>query len=399
MSPSDPRLDFLSRKSKRVESQTELIKLINQDLKLSGVLCRLRINKGNLFIRYQDLDGKRREISPPNCDISQLGIAEAQKLSALISQALRLRNYSQDWLDLEILRKTEKVSPIILTAGSVRDRFPDLWLKYRSGDKESTDRQKLVTLYRYEVKLKRLYKLGKIDDSTPFDAKLITRLLALFPEHTDLKFRAKETLSIVCTVYGITYSFKGIGKRGKSTKRAIPTDLEIIGMYEKFDRLTTRHVEDSRIFYQWVYGLIATYGLRPQEVFAIDWEKSFKAATHNWLFLDGTLCDGIKTGNRIVPPLLPEWIELFDLKKLRTMKSESANLSRRASMISRFWTPHKIGCVPYDLRHAYAIRGHRLGKSVVVMARAMGHDVTTHTRIYQRWISIEDQIESFNRTN
>ena len=187
MSPIGKDLQFPAKKLLAAENQIERVKLINQGFKISGNLCRLEVNKNSLLIRYKDLDGKRRSISPPNCDLSPPGILAAQNMATIISQALRLRNYSQEWLDLEIFHKTEKVKPIVLTAGMVRDEFPDKWLKYRSGDKESTDRQKLVTLYRYEVKLKRLYKLGKVDDSTPFDTKLITRLLALFPEHTDLK--------------------------------------------------------------------------------------------------------------------------------------------------------------------------------------------------------------------
>jgi integrase len=399
MSPIGKDLRFPAKKLLAVENQIERIKLINQDFKLSGILCRLEVNKNSLLIRYKDLDGKRRSISPPNCDLSPPGILEAQNLSAIISQALRLRNYSQEWLDREIY-KTEKVSTaIILTAGMVRDQFPDRWLKYRSGDQESTDRQKKRTLGYYEGYLNQLYELGSVKDCDHYDSDLITKLLNIYPEGEDRKFRAKETLSVISTIFGITYNFKGIGKRPKARKREIPSDSEILAMYDKFDKSEKRCDPKVRDYYQWVFAVLATYGLRPQEIFAIDREKSFKAEKSYWIFLNRSLCDGIKTGDRVVPPLHNEWIELLDITNTKTRFTTVTDVQKLADRIAEFFLRHQIGCKPYDLRHAYAIRGDKLGKPVVAMARAMGHDVSTHVRIYQKWISVDDQIASFNRTN
>jgi integrase len=393
MSPISKDLSYSARKAIAVENQADRIKLINDDFKLSGILCRLRINKGSLFIRYQDLDSNRREISPPGCDLSPPGILTAQNMASLISQSLRLRNYSQQWLDQEIFHKTEKVLSIVLTVGTVRDEFPNRWLKYRSGDKESTNRQKLHTLTNYIQCLNRLIKSGKLLDDRAFDSTTIKLLIDLDPEGSDKRFRAKETLSIVCAIFGINYSFKGIGKRPKAMARELPNEIKIVETYNSMSYI--KHANSiSSTYYQWVFGILATYGLRPQEIAAIDKSKSFDPEFDNWLYLDGKLCSGIKTGNRIIPPLLPQWVELFNLKSCPNCPySNDTDTQKKANAVADYFRIHKLGIRPYDLRHAYAIRTRRY-MSLLDAANAMGHDVATHTKIYQRWISDTDRIAS-----
>lgn len=391
--PQSKNLTYPARIAVQSENLKNRIKQINADLKHSGILCKLAIRGNSLTIRYTDLTGKSKEISPLGVDKSPSGILTAQNIASKISQAIRLGNYSQKWLDTEIYRKIDKKKT--LTCGAVRDEFPNLWLKYRSGDSESTDRQKMVTLDGYIGALDRLYKLAGISDQRIFDGTLITELLDLYPERSDKRFRAKEVLSVVSTLYGITYNFRGIGKRPAPKQRSLPSDSEIILMFDLFITQQGKTTLDNRKFYQWAFGLIATYGLRPQEVFAIDLDKSFKAITSNWLFLNGKLCQGIKTGNRIVPPLLPEWIDLFDLKTPKYMEG-NARVDTKANNINKFFNRFGIGCKPYDLRHAYAIRSRKY-MSLLDAANAMGHDISTHVKTYQRWISDIDRIESVNQ--
>jgi hypothetical protein len=392
--PTIKDLSYPARSAAKKLEFKQRLKDINAGFKLSGVMCRLSIKGNSLLINFKDEIGKYREISPRGVDPSPQGIVEAQRVASKISNKIRDLEYSAEWLELEIYRSVEK--PPKLTAGIVRDNFGKKWLKYRSGDKQSTDRQKARTLQDYQRKITQIYTQGELTDEMPFDARLITKLLSLHPEGTDLRFRMRQTLSIVCTIFGITYNFKGIGKRSKPAKRELPSDSEILAMYEGFNHSSLKSGSKSKPFYQWAFGLIATYGLRPQEVFAIDLVKSFKPETSYWIFLDGTLCDGIKTGDRIVPPLLPEWIERFDLVSPKYIDSACKNVAIRAANIGAYFLRHQIGCVPYDLRHAYAVRSRKY-LSLLDAADAMGHDVSTHTKIYQRWISDDDRIASVNQ--
>ncbi|MEH2201138.1 integrase [Nostoc sp.] len=134
--------------------------------------------------------------------------------------------------------------------------------------------------------------------------------------------------------------------------------------------------------WQWVYGMLAAYGLRPHEVFfaKVEKDKPYKCQ----------ISEG-KTGARIVRPFYPEWAErwkLWEQQNIVTQKSEYWELGRqvRQSLYFRF---KKIGAnlAPYDLRHAYAIR-----VSVVfelpptTSAKLMGHSVVEHLKTYQRHI-------------
>lgn len=55
----------------------------------------------------------------------------------------------------------------------------------------------------------------------------------------------------------------------------------------------------------------------------------------------------------------------------------------------------EIGFRPYDLRHAYAIRGHRLRVPIKTMADYMGHTVQEHTKTYQRWMNEDANLEIY----
>jgi integrase len=397
--PTSKDLSYVARKEKRDLAVIDRIKAINADFKLLGVLCKLQIKgKNGLVIRYRDPFGKQKDISPKGVDRSPDGIHKGEELCKIISQALRLGNYTDEWLETEIYKTLQKEVPV--NAGTVRDEFPERWLKHRSGDKESTDRQKRHTLLNYTNKLAKLYRDAKIADTMLFDGRLISRLLSLEPEGSNARNGTRQTLSVVCSIFGIEYNFKGIGKKPKPKERKIPSDDEILTMYGSFD-LIDPGKDPKKIaakeFYQWVFGILATYGLRPQETFAIDWNNSFKPNTKYWLFLKGSLVEGIKTGDRVIPPLHPQWVDLFDLANMPEASTSTNDVSLMANKINRYFKAHNIGCVPYDLRHAYVIRGDKLGVSAVKMARACGHDVATHVRIYQRYISVADQIESFDK--
>ncbi|MGA7954615.1 MAG: hypothetical protein WCA07_13965, partial [Gloeobacterales cyanobacterium] len=82
----------------------------------------------------------------------------------------------------------------------------------------------------------------------------------------------------------------------KASPRDLPTDEEITEWYDKIPNLAWR----------WVYGTLATYGLRPHEAFHLDL-NSLKEEPGILSVLDG------KTGARRVFPLFPEWWSKWDL--------------------------------------------------------------------------------------
>jgi integrase len=247
-----------------------------------------------------------------------------------------------------------------------------------------------MTSYKAQLKL-----AGSVPPDAIFDRKLITELLSRQPEGSDKRFRLREVLSVASVLFGVEYNYKGIGRRPKPAKRDIPSDAQIIAAYEKFDLIHKNKMNDaSKVpIYQWYFGMLATYGLRPQELFGIDLSQSFKAENDYWIYLDESIADGLKTGNRWIAPLQPDWVQLFDLSTPK-YQIGSGDIQGKVNRIGRYFAVHDIGVKPYDLRHAYAIRCRMLGIELLDAADLMGHDPETHHKQYHRWIGKNEQLES-----
>lgn len=203
-----------------------------------------------------------------------------------------------------------------------------------------------------------------------------------------------------CGFNGVEIINSYTAKKASPKVRQIPTNPEIIQGFYKIGaaldpRGSSKAVQPEQ--WQWIYGILATYGLRPHEAYAIDL-KAFTDPdnTLHLINLNPELTEGTKTGERncLIPPLQPEWVELFDLKSIKPIKTE-ATLHSKSILLARKFRVIHIGFQPYDLRHAYAIRGHRARIPVRTMADYMGHTVEEHTKTYQRWMSKDTNLEIY----
>ncbi len=152
----------------------------------------------------------------------------------------------------------------------------------------------------------------------------------------------------------------------KATPRDLPTDEAIQDCYHKI----------SNPSWQWVYGVIATYGIRPHEVFYLDFEDLPIA----------TVTDG-KTGARRVWACYPEWIETFQIKNVclpAVTGKANVNLGER---VSKAFKHYGVPFAPYDLRHCWAVRSLEFGLDISLAAQQMGHSAKVHSDLYHHWIS------------
>lgn len=166
----------------------------------------------------------------------------------------------------------------------------------------------------------------------------------------------------------------------------LPTDEEIVAIRNRI----------GSIKYQWVYGMLATYGLRPHEIFHLDMSRVKSESILRVL-------EDTKTGSRLVWPRIPEWVEEFKLWDVHlpdvNPDLDNQELGRRISTRWYEMRP-KIPHIPYALRHAYAVR--MIGKQDLSRtARWMGHGLDVHVKTYHTAISEwEDQqaFEEMKRT-
>jgi hypothetical protein len=155
----------------------------------------------------------------------------------------------------------------------------------------------------------------------------------------------------------------------------------------------------SKYFYEipnpswrWVYGMMATYGLRNHEVFKIDFD----------LLRNGdpilSVLDDTKTNAREIWACYPEWMESFDLCNVQ-IPDINLNRPNRAigNAVTKAFERYKIPFTPYDLRHAWAVRTLLFGMDYGMAALQMGHSVAVHRRTYHRWITRTHMQSAYER--
>ena len=197
---------------------------------------------------------------------------------------------------------------------------------------------------------------------------------------------------------------------------------------------------------KWCLAIQLCYGLRNHEVFHISKVKKRKDIkdADKWIYIPGAWRTKSKNEHYAFP-LYPDWIKKYNL--LKNFEKMQSKLRNKATMIIKSskdktkdidskdlndvgvcinndylgeWIskrinksmppllaaiPNKKGLTdksankqaitPYDLRHTYAIRlatDPRCSHiSIEEAAQAMGHDVATHKRHYQYWVSSEEK--------
>jgi integrase len=162
--------------------------------------------------------------------------------------------------------------------------------------------------------------------------------------------------------------------------RRLPSDQEIVAAIDRIPNLSWR----------FVYGVMATYGLRNHEVFFCD----YGALIQNQPEATIEVLNTTKTGNHEVWPFYPEWVEQFALQQVRlpgiNTDLNHTTLQRIGQKVTSQFRRYEIPFSPYDLRHAWAVRTIHFGLPDTVAARMMGHSVAVHTRTYHRWITRRD---------
>jgi len=159
---------------------------------------------------------------------------------------------------------------------------------------------------------------------------------------------------------------KGYSPQKDAAPRELPCESEILNV---IDALPAE--------WQWVAGVCATYGTRPHEAL-------MKAE----VLPNGLVAiKGGNTGARQGLPLPKAWIERWDLEHKR-LPTINLNRDHRTvgAQLGVALRRHGAPFLPYDLRHAWAVRAiHTPQISPSLAAKSLGHSLLVHTSLYQRW--------------
>ena len=148
--------------------------------------------------------------------------------------------------------------------------------------------------------------------------------------------------------------------------RDLPSDQEIV-------RSRSQIIDPS---WRWLFGVMATYGIRNHEAFHVDLEDYPLAFVNRG-----------KTGERYCYPLYPEWADDWELEKVLKPKCTGRTNSDLGNRVTHAFKRFGVPYSPYNLRHAWAIRSLAFNLDITLAASMMGHSVQVHSQVYRHWLN------------
>jgi len=323
-----------------------------------------------------------------NADIS--GLEEAKKKLQLINLQLELNQF--DWINWIVTSNKKEIKNAFEFPNRL-NQFEEFFFKENKSEYLSSTRK---TTWRssYKPYLKRVLNIYNEYDNEDIQ-EIFQKTLKSYREGSRSRKQCATSLSVLAKFLDIKLpedwkiNSKGYGLN-KAGFRELPTD-------ETIERLWLQIPNKS---WKFVFGLMATYGLRNHEVFFCDLSSLTNSGDKIIRVLPTT-----KTGEHQVWPFHPEWTEKFELTKLGKNPELLPNINKDLRMttlqnigkkITDQFKRYSLQIRPYDLRHAWAVRTIFYDLPDTVAARMMGHSVSLHTQTYHHWITKRDQQQAVN---
>ncbi len=318
------------------------------------------------------------------------GLEEAKKKLQLINLQLELNQF--EWINW-IRNPYKKQIKDGFEFPNRLDQFEEFFFKEKKGDFRNSTRK---TTWRssYKPYMKRILDVYSDLENEALE-KIFQKTLESYKEGSRSRKQCATSLSVLAKFLDIKLpedwklNSRGYGLN-KAGFRNLPTDELIEKLWEKVPNKS----------WKFVFGLMATYGLRNHEVFFCDLSSLTNFGDKIIRVLPTT-----KTGEHQVWPFHPEWVEKFELSKLGENPELLPNIKRDLKIttlqnigkkITDQFKRYSLQIKPYDLRHAWAVRTIFYDLPDTVAARMMGHSVSLHTQTYHHWITKRDQQQAVN---
>ncbi len=364
---------------------------INQELESKGINLRIEKRGKVLNIRGSLPDKRSQNLSKVQRISLKLphnikGLEEAKRAIELIDFQLKKNQfYWSHWI------KEKAISTRISNKIEVRNEVESFKKQFFSDTSKSKSTSGRISTWQsaYKPYMNRL--IGVSHESTlKLNEELFLKILLSYKENSRSRQQCGIALSALARHLKLELpkNWKqlqsGYGIH-ESNFRELPNDEEILNSFQSIPNPKWR----------FVFGLMATYGLRNHEVFFSDLSCLKKNGDKILRVFPNT-----KTGEHQVWPFHPEWVSLFKLDQpgitqdlLPCIKTDlrETTLQHIGRRVSEQFRRYKIAFTPYDLRHAWAVRTILIGLPNTVAAKMMGHSVSIHTKTYHHWITKRDQ--------
>ena len=364
---------------------------INQELESKGINLKIEKRGKVLNIRGSLPDKKsqnffkvqRISLKLPN---NTNGLEEAKKAIELIDFQLKKNQFCwSHWI------KEKETTSTKSKRIEIKNEIESFKKQFFSDTSKSKSAAGMISTWQsaYRPYMNRLIGISH-KSNLELNEKLLLKILLSYKENSRSRQQCGIALSALARHIKLELPLNwkqlqsGYGIH-ESNYRELPSDEEIIKSFQLIPNPKWR----------FVFGLMATYGLRNHEVFFSDLSCLKKNGDKIIRVFPNT-----KTGEHQVWPFHPEWVRLFELDKitnnsdlLPSIKTnlKDTTLQHIGRRVSEQFKRYKISFTPYDLRHAWAVRTILIGLPNTVAAKMMGHSVSIHTKTYHHWITRRDQ--------
>ncbi len=371
------------------------INTINQKFANQG--CKLKIEKrgeklnirGSLPSKENENIKKVQRISL-GLTADKLGLEEAQKKLQLINLQIELNQFNwKNWISTN-KSEEKKIDTDLITK---LNQFEEFFFNEQKNDFLSSTRRTTWN-NSYKPYIKRLISIHKDSQNDDLN-EIFINTLRTYSEGSRSRKQCGTSLSVFANFldYPLPKDWKSLS-RGYGLKKASFRELPSDDLIEK---LWAKIPNQS---WKYVFGLMATYGLRNHEVFFSDLSSLNTNKDKIIRVLPTT-----KTGEHQVWPFHPKWVEYFNLGNLGSDSTllpkinkdlKYTTLQNVGKTITDQFKRYNLNIKPYDLRHAWAVRTILYDLPDSVAARMMGHSVSVHTQTYHHWITKRDQQKAVN---
>lgn len=359
------------------------------------------------------------------CNFTKKGIAEAEKIAQLVTTQLSANSFSWDWFYCLVGKKIEVEEPKQTCSKIIAD-YKSYWFKENTHLKNPQGCW--YQRFRYAEKI-----MSERDEE--LDLNTVREIIEQTENNSTTRTYVLQALTLIleyCDIFDYDKKINAYKSKNNPVvkKRSVPSDGKIQAVFKEIVPPASASKKYLYRYPQWrfLYGLLATYGLRVHEAWCIaNWDKPVMLHKGDWLVTeesfdgeedryeqytggefvipaildpantDKILCIGhnTKTGYRMAMPLSPEgenWIETFNLIQplnLPDIKNPTVRNSMGGSppctrITCNWFRRHKYGFTPHDLRHAYNHRGHELGYNPTLLSKSLGHSLQMNTNNYLR---------------
>ena len=371
------------------------INIINKRLSAKGSKLKIEKRGSKLNIRgslptkeNKDILKIQRISLRINADIP--GLEEAKKKLQLINLQLELNQFEwSNWISSSD-KYNSKTSDSFLKKIS---EFEEIFFK-GTKDEYLKSAKKTTWNSSYKPYIKRMISTYYSNKDRELNSIFINTLKT-YKEGTRSRKQCGTSLNVFAEFieHNLPSEWKSLSKGyglKKASFRNLPDDQLIENLWGNIPNKS----------WQYVFALMATYGLRNHEVFFCDLHSLNDKGDKIIRILPTT-----KTGEHQVWPFHPKWVEKFGLSALgddpnllpRINKNlRETTLQNIGKRITDQFNRYKLNIRPYDLRHAWAVRTIFYDLPDTVAARMMGHSVSLHTQTYHHWITKRDQQKAVN---